>query len=170
MRTLILALSLALFAGAVSAADAWRPFDDPNSKFATQVPATPTTSQQSTTAADGSLIVTTTYEIDLGNIYLAISDSDFTKTSIDPGRAIDGAVNGVKVAAVQTELDQASALDGQPGHELIFSDKNGNRTDYRNYFAGGRLYQVLMVTDKDTTADQMAMGQRFLSSFQFTGK
>ena len=151
------------------AADTWFTFTDPDLAFTVGLPGTPTVTHDNTNkTADGKVIPSVMYEVDHGAIAFIVSASDFSGTQSDPGKAIDGGVAAVRSDASTIIADQISILDGQVGHELIFTDKDGSRFDDRVYFTKEHLYQVLVVIAKDPTADQVADASRFLASFHFS--
>jgi hypothetical protein len=157
--------------GYAYAAVSWFPFTDPDSGFTVQFSGTPTVTHDDTNkAADGTAIPTAAYEVDHAKVQMVVSASDFGKLTIDPGGAIDGAVAALKEDAKQIVTDQVNMLDGQVGHELVYIDKDGNRTDDRIYVVNHHLYQACTVTAKDAGPDDMAEGDKFLASFHLTGK
>jgi hypothetical protein len=168
MRLLPLAALFVAITTAAWAADAWFPFKDPDSAFSVEVPGTPTVGSDTTNAADGTVIPLITYSVDLGTAALLVMRADFTKIEVDPGAAIDGIVGKLRAGAVTIQVDQISVVDGQVGHEVSYTDKDGDHIDDRVYFYQHYVYQVMSVTPKDATDGQTAQSQRFLASFHFT--
>ena len=70
----------------------------------------------------------------------------------------DGAVSGKTLLT-----DEAINLNGVPGRAFTSRDKDGWLYDVHQFFVNKRLYQLIIVTNKDYTATYR---DAFMNSFQ----
>ncbi len=169
MRVLFGAVLVALFLTPAFADDAWSTFRDPAGVFTVDMPGTPTVSPDTTKASDGKDVPILSYVIDRGTSAMIVMVGDFTRFTVDPGKAIDGGVAAIATSkTIQSNtIDQ---LDGQVGRIIWFTDTDGNQYSDRVFFVNGKLYQVLTVVPLNGEAAAKTAAARFSASFHFTLK
>jgi hypothetical protein len=123
-------------------------------KFSILLPGGPQVSSQVITMASGRTTAVTTFilETDNGNCVYFVSYNDYSPADANGldqdilALARDGAVANVSGTLAS---DQPITLKGFPGRAFAGTTANGLAFDEHIYLVGHRLYQVLIVTDKN---------------------
>lgn len=164
MRRFYWVLPLLLLSMAASAATRWTVFRDPAGAFTIAVPAKPTVKHSAVAGSDGKPTHVVQYLISRGSEAFVVIVGDFTRFPTTD-RVLAAAVAGVRGNAVRDLSDKTISVDGRPGHDIAFVDKDGQRIEDRIFFVGKKLYQVMAVAPQ---AAPTAEARRFESSFHFT--
>src|SRR5258707_8044903 len=125
-RLTAIVLCLAATAGLARADDAWLTFTDPGGGFRAELQGSPSVDHSTSKAADGSDVITTTFDVGHVGYELTLADTDMSRLQVEPGRALDGGVSGIKGMLVTVQSDTIFNLDAQVGREVIGLDKDGN--------------------------------------------
>lgn len=143
--------------------------------FTAQMPGTPQKQTQSVDTAVGS-VAFNTYSVQNGSEAFIVGYNDFPDSpairSADPegllDKARDGAVQNVNGKVTS---EKAVTMNGHPGKEFSGESTTPQEATFtaRVYWVAPRLYQVLYIRPKTASAPS-ENGQKFLDSFQLTGK
>src|ERR1700712_2923131 len=95
-RVFLAVLCLAATAAVAQAQTTWFRFEDPDKGFTAEFSGTPSVKHATTKGADGSDVITTTYDLQRETYELTIADTDLARFHADPGHAIDVGVTGTK--------------------------------------------------------------------------
>ncbi|HEX3560352.1 MAG TPA: hypothetical protein VHU19_14185 [Pyrinomonadaceae bacterium] len=142
--------------------------------FTAQMPGTPQKQTQSVDTAVGS-VAFNTYSVQNGSEAFIVGYNDFPDNAAtqnaDPqellNKARDGAVQNVNGKVTN---EKPITMDGHPGKEFSGESSTPQEATFtaRVYWVAPRLYQVLYIRPKTTSAPS-ENGQKFLDSFQLTG-
>ncbi len=166
MRYSFLMVPLLLWTAAATAADRWTYFADPAGAFTVAVPADPVEGHSTSPGADGKPIDMTSYAIERGDGALAVVISDLSRVT-DNGHLLEDGVANIKASAAGGFSDASIKVDGHPGHDVHFTDKNGVKFEDRMFLLGTKLYQMMAVLAPGNTAEDAATAKRFLESIHF---
>ncbi|HTQ14194.1 MAG TPA: hypothetical protein VMH86_09990 [Rhizomicrobium sp.] len=166
---LVLTAALFLTVSTVEAAPpGWVTFKDPDAMFTVSLPRPPRATADSVTNTDGKQIAIRAYKVDRGDNMMLVIVSDFARyTDAVPSKVVAGAVAGLQKSA--TLVSQTSDRIGRErGQHVSLTDKSGNTIDDRIFFVGGRLYQVMYVTQARPSSGLRSEMRRYTRSFRFT--
>jgi hypothetical protein len=168
MRTVMIALALALSVGAAVADSKWQTFHDPKGAFTVDLPGTPAV-QGGQIPTNAGAIPAAAYTVNLGTLGTVVSDADFSGSNVDRDKALQGSVDAMKSG--KTVLSESEdKLDGVSGRALKLQ-KDNRLLSVRVFFVRDHLYQAMaLVGSTQPTAEQSAIVERFLKSFHFTKK
>ena len=140
-----------------------------------QMPGTPQKQTQNVDTAVGS-VAFNTYSVQNGSEAFIVGYNDFPDNpairNADPegllDKARDGAVQNVNGKVTS---EKAVTMNGHPGKEFSGESTTPQEATFtaRVYWDAPRLYQVLYIRPKTASAPS-ENGQKFLDSFQLTGK
>jgi hypothetical protein len=168
MKTAVIAVALCLAASASLADETWLAFRDPGGAFTVEFSGTPTVGHSPSKTPNGLDMDTATYDVSKTDYELTIADTFGPQVQLDPGRAIDGSVEGFKGEVAQVVSDSISTLDGQVGREVVGIDKDGDTMHDRIYVVNNHVYQVMTVTPKSVTGGAVdPVLKHFAESFHF---
>jgi hypothetical protein len=158
---------LLLFAGVASAdAPPMQTFTAADGRFSVLLPGTPKQESQTIDLKGGG--TTTLYqfwvELENNNVTYMVMYNDYTgdyangapQTTLATTR--DGAVNG-KTLTSDVEIN----LNGVPGRAFTATDSTGYNYSVHQFLAGKRLYQLIVVGNKDHPA---TLTDQFMNSFR----
>lgn len=168
MRRVLLTIFAVISSSTVLAQDSWSTFRDPEAIFSVDVPGTPTVTASTTKGDDGADIKMVTYMVDRQTLAMAVIVGDFSGRNLDPGKAIDAAVNGLQRKNGPLSANNIDQVDGQVGRSVSMIDADGDAITDRIFFVNAKLYQALAVTSKDATQEEKLDAQRFSASLHFT--
>ncbi|HJW42375.1 MAG TPA: hypothetical protein VJ476_14255 [Rhizomicrobium sp.] len=167
MHRLLATLMFVLSATVPAWAADWTTFTDASGTLSLSVPQSPVYSSGSTRRADGGTATTAEYTIDKGNSTMMALIGDFTGMVIDPATARDRAVGGMQTEGRTLLSDQTVTIDGHAGRDVKLTDAAGDAITDRAFFFGDHLYQIITVTTKTATADQVSDAARYAASLHF---
>lgn len=168
LATLMASCILALALVPAAAADDWQTFSDPTGLFSVSVPQPMSASNDTTKRSDGTEIGVIVYDLNLGaDDELMVRIADFTGRNLDPDKAVEGAVNGMRNAGYALISSTPDNLDRHTGVNATLTDNAGLQYTDRIFFIEDHLFQALTVVPKDVTEDQTARALRFSQSLHF---
>jgi hypothetical protein len=149
--------------------------------FTAQMPGKPEKQTQTIPTAVGS-VTFNTFSVEHRSEAFIVGYNDFPAAAItnaDPEQLLNNAKNGaVKNVGGKVTGEKSITMAGNPGKEFVGEgvspapDSSGKRQEAtftaRIYWAKPRLYQVLYIHPKGSASSET--GQKFLDSFQITGK
>jgi hypothetical protein len=149
--------------------------------FTVQMPGKPKKQTQSVSTAVGP-VTFNTFSVEHSSEAFIVGYNDFpiaATKNIDPEQLLNNAKNGAaQSVSGKVTGEKSITMAGNPGKEFVGegvspeADSSGKRQEAtftaRIYWATPRLYQVLYVHPKGSAATET--GQKFLDSFQITGK
>lgn len=165
MRTAFVVFSLLLLSACKPAVP--KAFAPPNAGFSAQFPAVPT--EQTIKAGDIDVRMFAV-EIKPVTYYACYNEYAASTNSVTPEQRLDGARDGAVSNIKGTLIAETEImLDNYPGRDIqIASMDNQFTIRTRMYMVNNRLYQIAVVTAKDTAfTDGMTA---FLDSFKLLGK
>lgn len=159
------AVGTVLLTPVVAAAQTWSEYRPAGGGYRIEMPATPTVSTEPINLEDGRTVAMTQALVELSDVaYLAT----YTDYPADIGRASspaailararDGSAEGGKLRS-----DKALSIGGHTAREYVIVDKDGNVLVTRSAWANNRLFQIIVVGDKDIK--RRPDTRRFLDSF-----
>lgn len=149
--------------------------------FTAQMPGTAKKQTQTVSTAVGP-VTFNTFSVEHRNEAFIVGYNDFPAAAtknIDPEQLLNNAKAGaVQNVGGKVTGEKSITMAGHPGKEFVGegvspgTDSSGKKQEAtftaRIYWASPRLYQVLYVHPKGSAATET--GQKFLDSFQITGK
>ncbi len=158
-------------AGAGQSVTTLKRFTSADGRFTVLMPGTPTPSTDQVAVGSGSSAGTTPlYEFILtvgdGNVGYMVGYNDFpADVAVDsPAGVLERGRNGA-VGTKTLLTDTPVSLNGVPGRAFTYRDTDGSTFDQREYFAGRRLYQLIIFAAKGYTATDR---DAFMNSFTIT--
>jgi len=165
---LALLVACAALAGCTPDLD-WRELSVPEGRFAVLLPGKAQREVRTLNTAAGALTMTM-YACSLkqGSMGVAYTDYPAAALAADQGRAqLDAARDALlRNVGGGVRSEQDMMIEGFPGRQVYAEGRGGARLKARFVAAGGRLYQIAYIGERDGLA--MADIDMFLTSFKLT--
>jgi hypothetical protein len=147
------------------AEQSWTQFSPPSGSFIVLMPGSPKEDKETEKNSDSTTeSYTYTVETSIGAFLVGYTDFSDDISSVDSKRLLDAAAQGFTTNGGKLLSQQNLSMNGHPGREVNYTDRDGTTSTARIFIVKQRLYQLHAISSQSQDV------KKFFDSFKLVKK